>query len=110
MPLFGRETQQSQERAASYAAWLNRRNPLAIASLVLGVFSLIEFGALVVFGVAGIIVGAIALVQLRPGSVESQRRPDGQRLALAGIALSAISLAVAAVLYLLPMRAGGGGG
>lgn len=95
MALFGRETERDQERAEAYAAWLRARNPLAIASLVLGVFSLIEFGALLVFGVAGAVLGAIALRQLaRPGNVQ-----HGRRLAWGGIVTSALSLLIATLLY-----------
>ena len=65
MALFGRPSEKDDARAEAYKQWLRRRNPLAVASLVLGVFSLIEFGALLVFGVAGIVLGFMALVQLR---------------------------------------------
>jgi hypothetical protein len=99
MPLFGRETEQSQQRAAEYARWVQQRNPFAIVSLLLGVFSLIEFGALVIFGIASIVLGIIALKQL---SGEKPAQPQGHRLAWSGIILSAISLICAAVLYLHP--------
>ena len=65
MALFGRPSEKDAARAEAYAQWLRRQNPLAIASLVLGIFSLIEFGALLVFGVAGIALGFVALAQLR---------------------------------------------
>ena len=96
MALFGRETEQDRARAESWARWANRQNALAIVSLVLGVFSLIEFGALVIPGVAGIVVGVIALRQL---SRPTQPRPDGRGLAWTGIITSVISLGCAFVLY-----------
>ncbi|CAN5696143.1 hypothetical protein BH09PLA1_BH09PLA1_22420 [soil metagenome] len=65
MALFGRETEQDRERAESWSRWAKRQNALAMISLVLGIFSVIEFGALVIPGVAGIAFGAIALRQLR---------------------------------------------
>jgi hypothetical protein len=65
MALFGRPSEKDEARAEAYKDWLRRRNPLAVASLVLGIFSLIEFGALLVFGVAGIVLGFAALAQLR---------------------------------------------
>jgi ABC-type branched-subunit amino acid transport system permease subunit len=99
MPLFGRETQQSQQRAQEYARWVRERNPFAIVSLLLGVFSLVEFGALVIFGVASIVLGIIALKQL---SGENPQQPRGHRLAWSGMILSAVSLVCAAVLYLHP--------
>jgi uncharacterized protein YqgC (DUF456 family) len=96
MALFGRETEQDRARAESWARWANRQNVAAIVSLVLGIFSLIEFGALVVPGIAGIVVGVIALRQL---SRATDARTDGRGLAWAGIITSVISLACAAVLY-----------
>jgi hypothetical protein len=125
MPLFGRPSADDQRRAEAWRHWLRSRNPLAIASLVMGIFSLIEFGALLVFGIAGIALGAAALTQLRRGrqpatlpeeppattaaGANPYEAPDlhipkihGHRLAWSGIALSALSLAVAAYLYLAP--------
>ena len=128
MALFGRPSEADDRRAAEWRDWIRDRNPFAIASLVLGVFSLIEFGALIVFGVAGIALGVVALVQLRraprgtppPPAVADQNRPAaasvydaddtpwpktrGHRMAWAGIALSALSLVVAAVLYIEPWK------
>src|SRR5262249_27596592 len=100
MALFGRESQADQDRAQAYAQWLQRRNPLAIASLVLGIFSFIEMGVLGVFGAAGIVLGAIALRQLDSAN---PRYSDGRRLAWAGIVLSVVSLVIAAYLYLYPV-------
>src|SRR5262245_22032614 len=91
--MFGKQTQADEERAAAYREWLARRNPLAIASLVLGILSLIEFGALLVPGVAGIVLGFIALRQIVRTNV------DGARLAWTGIVLSVISLCLAAWIY-----------
>ncbi len=98
MALFGRETERDQQRAEAWAQWSRAQNPYAIASLVLGVFSLIEFGALIIFGVAGIVLGIAALVQLRRGT--DPARPGGQGLAWGGIVTSVLSLIVAALLYL----------
>src|SRR5438093_9505759 len=64
MALFGRPTAEDDRKAREWSQWFAQRNPLAIASLVLGLFSFIEFGALIVFGVAGIALGIVALVQL----------------------------------------------
>ena len=99
MALFGRESQADQERAAAYAQWLGQRNPCAIASLVLGVFSFIEMGALIVFGVGGIVLGTVALRQLKAPT----NRPLGHRLAWWGISLSAASLLIATGMYLYPV-------
>ncbi|HMB95581.1 MAG TPA: DUF4190 domain-containing protein [Tepidisphaeraceae bacterium] len=99
MPLFGRETEQSRQRAQEYARWVQERNPFAIVSLLLGVFSLIEFGALIIFGVASIVLGIIAMRQLNR---ENPPQPRGHRLAWGGIILSIVSLICAAILYLHP--------
>jgi len=96
MPLFGRTSEQDEQRAAAWGEWLRARNPLAIASLVLGVFSLVELGALIIPGIASIILGIIALRQLRK---PDNRDARGHRLAWIGIALSIASLIVAALLY-----------
>lgn len=128
MALFGRPTEGDDARAAAYGEWVRRRNPLAIASFVLGLFSLIEFGALVVPGVAGAVLGIVALVQLRrvrreaaadgAGSTggagdatDDVRQPPtpspwthGDRLAWGGIVMSVLSLVVAAVLYAQPWK------
>jgi hypothetical protein len=108
MALFGRTTTQDQRRAEAYRDWIQKRHPLAIASCVLGLFSFVEFGALLIFGIAGIVLGIMALVQLQRASGQtSQPKEDavpstemrGHRLAWTGIALSALSLMAAAALY-----------
>src|SRR6184192_2792490 len=96
MPRFGRPTAEDDRKAQQWAEWFAQRNPLAIASLVLGVFSFIEFGALIIFGIAGIALGTLALAQLGKPS----DRPRGHALAWSGIALSASSLVIAVLLYL----------
>lgn len=98
MGMFGRETERDQQRAEAWAAWFNRQNPYAVASLVLGIFSLIEFGALIIFGVAGVALGVVALAQIRRGIYPG--RPAGTHLAWWGIVTSVLSLVLAALLYL----------
>ena len=101
MPLFGRTTERDEQRAVAWGEWLRQRNPLAVISLVLGILSLIELGALIVPGVASIILGTIALRQLR-----RPENPDlrGHRLAWAGIIISTLSLICAGILYFLKYR------
>ena|SRR5947207_3439520 len=105
MPRFGRPTAEDDRKARQWAEWFAQRNPLAIASLVLGVFSFIEFGALVIFGVAGIVLGIVALTQIvgtrgRISDQATNERQKGILLAWTGIGLSVASLAIAAILYL----------
>jgi hypothetical protein len=97
MALFGRPTPQDEIRAASYREWLVRRDPFAIASLVLGVFSLTHLGTLFVDGIAAIVLGIIALRRISYG--RDPQRPHGKWLATGGMFCAAASLALAAVLY-----------
>ena len=100
MALFGRPSERDEQKAQVYAQWMQRRNPFAIASMVLGVFSLIELGVLFL-GVPGIILGIVALRQLaRVDPNDLNAKPRGHRLAWGGITLSFISLIFAAILYL----------
>ena len=106
MALFGRPTQQDEAKAAAYRAWLLRRNPYAIASTVLGVFSLTHLGALWVDGIAAIVLGVIALRQLaRPndghGGGGGGGATEGRGLAWVGILSAALSIGIAVVLYRL---------
>ena len=102
MPLFGRTSPQDEQRAAAWGDWLRQRHPLAIVSLVLGVFSMVELGALVIPGVVSIVIGIIALRQLRKND---DPRARGHRLAWSGIGLSVLSLIIAAFLYIPRVRA-----
>ena len=90
MGLFGRETEQDQQRANAWRDWLRTQHPLAIASFVLGVFSLTHVGTLLVDGVAGAVLGMIAAIQLK-----RQNQHEGRALAFWGIAVSAASLLLA---------------
>lgn len=109
MALFGRSSPREQQRALAWGLWVRQRNPFAIASLVLGLFSLIEFGANLVFGIAGVVLGVIALKQLHAATGDSvvvSAEVDavgpwvmGHRLAWGGIVLSVLSLIVAELLY-----------
>ena len=97
MALFGRPTEQDEAKAAAYRDWLLRRNPYAIASTVLGVFSLTHLGALWVDGIAAIVLGVVALRQLsRPDNAGAT---DGRGLAWLGIVTAALSIGIAIILY-----------
>ena len=98
MPLFGRTSAEDERRAEQYRDWLQARNPYAVASFVLGLFSLIEFGALIVFGIAGIALGVVALAQLKRDEA-AVPKARGHVLAWLGISLSVLSLIVAGLLY-----------
>ncbi len=94
MPLFGRATPRDQHRAEAWRDWMHRQHPLAIISLVLGVFSLVDFGVLIVPAVVSIVLGLLALRRTR-----SRDDVDGARLAWIGMTLSAISLCIAIGFY-----------
>lgn len=97
MALFGRPSEQDEARAAAYRDWLLRRNPYAIASTVLGVFSLTHLGALWVDGFAAIVLGVIALRQLSRG--DGAGPTEGRGLAWLGMVTAALSICIAIVLY-----------
>ena len=98
MALFGRPSAEDDQRAQAWRDWVHQRNPLAIASTVLGIFSFIEFGQFLLFGIAGIVLGIIALRQLRRRAADEASPGFGHRLAWTGIVLSAVSLVIAIVL------------
>ena len=97
MALFGRPTERDEAKAAAYRDWLLRRNPLAIASTVLGVFSLTHLGALWFDGIAAIVLGFIALRQL--SRTQSSGATEGRGLAWLGIVAASLSICIAIVLY-----------
>ena len=98
MALFGRPTEREEAKAAAYREWLLRRNPLAIASTVLGVFSLTHLGALWVDGIAAIVLGVLALRQLSRVNGTTVA-PEGRGLAWLGIGAASLSICIAIVLY-----------
>ena len=73
---------------------MHRQHPLAIVSLVLGVFSLVDFGVLIVPAIVSIVLGILAIRKLR-----SREGMDGARLAWIGMTLSFISLCIATGFY-----------
>ena len=79
---------------------MQSRNPYAIGSLALGIFSIIEFGLIFVFGIAGIVTGVIALRELFAAKSDATQPQLGARLAWTGIVLSAISVIMGVVLSL----------
>jgi len=111
MAFLGRESGRDEARAARYAAWFARQHPLALPSLLLAAFSLTHLGTLWVDEILAIVLGAVALRQIArarrdgPGG-GSTARPDGRLLAAGGVAVGAVSLALAVVIYfVLPKRA-----
>lgn len=107
MALFGRPTPRDDAKAAAYRDWLLRRDPYAIGSTVLGVFSLTHLGALWIDGVAAILLGVIALRRLsRPGNTrhdsahpQNTGPTEGRGLAWLGIVTASLSIVIAVVLY-----------
>ena len=108
MALFGRESERDEARAAGYAAWFARQQPLALPALLLSAFSLTHFGTLWLDEIAGIALGVVALMRIDrarrqrdAGNFDPDSPPkiEGHRLAWGGIVLGVISLALAAVIY-----------
>ena len=93
MALFGRETAQDQRREQAWREWFVRQHPLALAAVVLSVFSLTHFGTLFVDEIAGIVLGVLAIRATRRGD------PRAAKIAYLAIAIGVISLSVAIFLY-----------
>jgi len=109
MALFGRESERDEQRAANYAAWFARQPALSLPSVLLSVFSLTHLGTLWVDEIAGIALGAIALVQLRrarqaPVASDRPGPREGDLLALGGIVVGMTSLALAILIYFVVPR------
>ena len=112
--MFGRPSERDDARAAGWAAWFQRQNVYALASVPLSVFSLTHAGTLFVDEIAGIVLGAVALWQLdrvRAGLPGYEgTRVEGRGLAWAGILIGGVSLALAIFIYfVLPARTGAPG-
>ena len=102
MPLFGRPSEKDDAREAAYRQWFARQHPLALASLLLSLFSLTHFGTLMVDEAVGIAFGVVALVQISASAAAgeaSQPPREGKWLARGGIAVGLISFACAMVIY-----------
>src|SRR3954469_14355749 len=104
MALFGRETARDQQRVEAYREWFQRQHPLALAAVVLSVFSLTHFGTLWVDEIAGIVLGVAALMSLR----RNRNGRSGDLIAYLAIAIGLLSLTSAVLIYfVLPIvRAG----
>ena len=96
----GQPSEKELQRAEEWGKWARSNNPYAIASLVVGLFSLLELGVNLVFGIAGIVLGVVALRILKTDAGNLEKPQNGHRLAQAGITLSVLSLLLAAFLLL----------
>jgi uncharacterized membrane protein len=97
MAWLGRETAEEQRRAEAWREWFVRQHPLALASVVLSVFSLTHFGTLWVDEIAGIVLGVLALRAVRRGTSHKSAT-----LAYVGIVTGILSLICAIFLYAMP--------
>ena len=95
---FGRPNPKDDAREVRTREWLQKQNGFAVASAVVGVFSFIEFGTIPIFSAAAIVMGFVGWRQLKQPVGE---RTQGRKLAIAGMILGVISLAVGATLYSL---------
>jgi hypothetical protein len=100
MAWLGRETAEEQQRAEAWRAWFLRQHPLALASLVLSVFSLTHLGTLWVDEIAAILLGALAIRAVKGGT-----STKSITLAYVGITIGIISLICAVAIYALPLAA-----
>lgn len=97
MALFGRETQADQERVRQVTAWLSARSPYALASVLLGVISVVDSFTLVI----GATAGAAAIVTAIGGRRHLARHPQllGRRLCVAGITLGILGLCCSLLMW-----------
>jgi hypothetical protein len=93
MALFGRETPREQARVEAYRRWFVRQHPLALASVVLSVFSLTHLGTLWVDEIAGMVLGVVAI------RAEQRQPARSVMLGYVGIAVGLLSLLCAILLY-----------
>src|SRR5690242_18708358 len=93
---FGRPNPRDDAREQQARQWLQRQNGFAVASLVLGVFSFIELGAIPIFSAAAIGLGVVGLRQLKD---PTGQRTRGRVLVRVGLALGAVSLCIGMTLY-----------
>jgi hypothetical protein len=100
MALFGRETAEDQRRAEAWREWFVRQHPLALASVVLSVFSLTHLGTLWLDEIAGIVLGVLAIRAVKTGT---SQKPV--MLAYVGIVTGILSLICAILIYALPRAA-----
>jgi uncharacterized membrane protein len=100
MAWLGRETAEEQQRAEAWREWFVRQHPLALASLVLSVFSFTHLGTLWVDEIAGIILGVLAIRAVKRGASRKTIT-----LAFIGIVVGALSLICAIIIYALPLTA-----
>ena len=98
MAWLGRETAEEQRRAEAWRLWFVRQHPLALASVVLSVFSLTHLGTLWVDEIAGIVLGVLAIRAVRNGTSSKS-----VTLAYVGIVTGILSLVCAIVIYALPL-------
>ena len=100
MALFGRETVEDRRRAEAWRGWFVRQHPLALASVVLSVFSLTHFGTLWIDEIAGIVLGVLAIRAVKNGASRK-----AVTLAYVGVVTGILSLICAIVIYALPLAA-----
>src|SRR5687768_8489648 len=98
MAWLGRETAEEQRRAEAWREWFVRQHPLALASVVLSVFSLTHLGTLWIDEIAGIALGVIAIRAVKSGVSRKS-----VTLAYVGIVAGILSLICAIVIYALPL-------
>ena len=108
---FGRPSEKDNARELAYRNWFERQHPLALASLLLSVFSLTHLGTLFVDSIAGVVLGIITLAQTARArstrhatgdAAAPPQRVEGRRLAWAGIVVGILSLVIGIVIYSLP--------
>ena len=100
MAWLGYESAKEKQRAEAWREWFLRQHPLALASVVLSVFSLTHLGTLWIDEIAGIVLGVLAIRAVKRGASTKT-----VTLAYIGIVVGILSLICAVVIYALPLAA-----
>ncbi len=108
MALFGRESRADTQRATRFKKWIEVRCPLALASVLLGIVSVVDAFTLVVGAMAG--VAAITTGVLGKRQIDKQPHWLGLRLCMAGMVLGGVGILCSLVMWLVvyPMLAESG--
>ena len=98
MGFLGRESQAEAQRAQRVTQWVRARTPLGVASVPLGLLSIVDVLTVVLglaLGVAAMTTGVLGLRELR-------RRPElrGRGLCLTGLSLGAVGFSLSTALGL----------
>lgn len=110
MAWLGRESQREQQRAERVGAWLRARNTPALLSVPLGAIAVVDSLTMVLglaASVAAVTLGIVGWRQTRPPWSHGGQPQPGRRLAVAGIVLGGLGIALSLLVAFLTHGAAG---